>query len=250
MKIGVISGGFDPIHRGHVDYIKDAKSKCDFLIVGVNSDKWLERKKGKKFMAFEDRIAIVNAMHDVNYATGFNDTDGSAIELIRMAGKMFPQYEIVFMNGGDRTKANIPEMDADFGFKVKFIFGVGGKHKSNSSSWILQEWKAPKTQRPWGYYRVLHEEEFVKVKELVVEPGQTLSRQKHFKRNEYWLVSNGEASVHLDNREYVLNKHMSIDIPIESWHRLYNTSEYPVHIVEIQYGDECIEEDIVRDTTK
>jgi quercetin dioxygenase-like cupin family protein len=94
----------------------------------------------------------------------------------------------VFANGGDRTQANIPEMSVQDS-QVSFAFGVGGEDKRNSSSWILQEWKAPRTERQWGYYRVLHEVPGMKVKELTVDPGQSLSMQRHQHRAEYWIVS-------------------------------------------------------------
>ena len=104
--------------------------------------------------------------------------------------------DLIFANGGDRTASNIPEMDIDDS-RLEFVFGVGGFNKANSSSWILQEWKAPKTERPWGYYRVLHEVgNHVKLKELTVNPGAKLSMQRHSQRAEFWFVAEGEATVY------------------------------------------------------
>jgi mannose-6-phosphate isomerase-like protein (cupin superfamily) len=157
----------------------------------------------------------------------------------------------VFANGGDRTKENIPEMDTDVD-NVEFLFGVGGENKMNSSSWILQEWKAPKTERPWGYYRVLHEVTGMKVKELTVEPGESLSMQKHHRRNEYWIVSSGACIVKsmLENGyalpAKVLEVHDEYHIKLGDWHQLTNPFPYPCKIVEIQYGSDCQEEDIQR----
>jgi mannose-6-phosphate isomerase-like protein (cupin superfamily) len=132
------------------------------------------------------------------------------------------------------------------------VFGVGGEDKKNSSSWILQEWKAPKTERPWGYYRVLHEVPGMKVKELTVNPGQSLSMQRHNLREEYWIVSEGEAFVNRAmSSGYAmpsvhLRKHTEYRVPAKEWHQLTNSFDVPVKIVEIQYGEQCVEEDIER----
>ena len=134
-----------------------------------------------------------------------------------------------------------------------FAFGVGGENKMNSSSWILQEWKTPKTERVWGYYRVLHEQnKDVKVKELTVEPGKCLSMQRHKDRGEHWFVSEGTATVYTLNRSTdveligTFNKFENLHIGKTEWHQLCNETESPLKIVEIQYGDNCIEDDIER----
>jgi mannose-6-phosphate isomerase-like protein (cupin superfamily) len=138
---------------------------------------------------------------------------------------------------------------------LSFAFGVGGTDKANSSSWILAEWKAPRTERPWGYYRVLHEEPGVKVKELAVDPGKKLSMQKHSQRSEYWLVHEGRATVvHQRNvgSDTVIShlyQHDELHIPVGAWHQLANDFTQPLRIIEIQYGENCIEEDIERRVT-
>jgi D-beta-D-heptose 7-phosphate kinase/D-beta-D-heptose 1-phosphate adenosyltransferase len=186
MKIVLVTGGFDPIHSGHIEYFKAARELGDKLIVGLNSDEWLTRKKGQPFMPWIERATIVSALHIVDRVINFDDTDGTANDAIRKAKEIFPNHEIIFANGGDRTKDNIPEMELlNQYLNLKFVFGVGGEDKKNSSSWILQEWKQPKTVRPWGYYRILHDVQGCKVKELTVEPGQSLSMQRHFKRHEF-----------------------------------------------------------------
>lgn len=249
MKIVVVTGGFDPLHSGHIEYIRAARKLGDRLIVGLNSDAWLARKKGQPFMPFNERRIVVGSLKDVDITMEFNDDDGSAISLLNDLKKSYPYAEIIFANGGDRTKTNIPETLVD---GVTFAFGVGGENKMNSSSWILQEWKAPKTLRPWGYYRILHEVDGCKVKELTIDPGKSLSMQKHFNRNEYWLVSEGMCDVNsmLDTGYALptktLSKHKSYHIPVGEWHRLNNPYNEPCRIVEIQYGGECVEEDIER----
>ncbi len=245
MIVGLITGGMDPLHSGHINYIQAGAKLCDILVVGLNSDEWLTRKKGKSFMPIEERIAVVSALKGVDHVITFDDSDNSARDAIRVVKSMFPNAAIKFMNGGDRTLSNIPEMTED----VEFVFGVGGDNKANSSSWILQEWKNPKTERPWGYYRVLHTEgKHLKVKELVVDPGKSLSSQRHLHREEYWIVSKGKAAVGIGEQETIIHLEEKEDTHIETgiWHRLFNDTTEPLHIVEIQYGLMCDEDDIQR----
>jgi D-beta-D-heptose 7-phosphate kinase/D-beta-D-heptose 1-phosphate adenosyltransferase len=258
MKIVIVTGGYDPLHSGHIAYFKSAKELGDKLIAGVNSDAWLTRKKGRPFMPFNERMAIVENIQVVDQAIGFDDSDGSAKDAIVQVRKMYPDAEIIFANGGDRTAVNIPEMDIKDG-NLTFKFGVGGENKANSSSWILQEWKAPKTERAWGYYRVLHDvpgELSAKVKELTVDPGASLSMQRHAERSEFWFVAEGEATVYtLDAGTDVellgeFKQHQSLYIPRTSWHQLVNEGTVPLKLIEIQYGISCEEEDIERKNVK
>jgi cytidyltransferase-like protein len=249
MKIVVCTGGFDPVHSGHIAYIKEAAKLGDRLIVGVNSDAWLERKKGRAFMSLDERRTIVGSMRDVDATMLFDDSDGSACALLHELKTSYSYATVIFANGGDRTENNIPEMLVP---GIEFVFGVGGANKKNSSSWILDEWKAPKTDRPWGYYRVLHEVPGTKVKELTVNPGQSLSMQRHETRAEYWHVSHGACAVFSMRPDghtlpvVLLQEHMNYKIPRGQWHRLTNPYEIPCKIVEIQYGESCTEEDIER----
>jgi len=242
-KIIVVSGGFDPIHSGHVSLLNHAKQLGDVLIVGLNSDAWLTRKKGRAFMPYIERKSVLDNLRMVDHVIAFDDTDGTAIDLLRWVKEFYPDDQIAFANGGDRTQENIPEMTVP---DVEFIFGIGGTDKRNSSSWILQEWKAPKTERQWGYYRVLHEVPGMKVKELTVNPGCSLSMQRHFKRSEHWQVSEGIAQVDTESEVRRLNLHDTIEIPVGTWHRLYNITDKPCRIVEIQWGEACEETDIER----
>lgn len=248
-RVVLVTGGFDPIHSGHIQYFQEAKNLGDMLVVGVNSDAWLSRKKGRAFMPSNERINIIQHLTMVDHCILFNDDDNSAREAIRNVKMMYPNSQIIFANGGDRTQENIPEMTEQ---DVEFVFGVGGENKLNSSSWILEEWKAPKTVRPWGYYRVLHEVQGTKVKELTINPGQTLSMQRHLERSEEWLVAEGKCMVEhytLPSNslvQEVISKHHTYHVSIEKWHRLFNPYDKPCHIIEVQYGDYCGEDDIER----
>lgn len=251
MKIVIVTGGFDPIHSGHIAYFNAARELGDKLIVGVNSDEWLVRKKGQAFMPWSERASIVAALNSVDRVIDFDDSDDTAKDAIRKVRDIYPQHQIVFANGGDRTKDNIPEMVFD---DVEFVFGVGGEDKRNSSSWILQEWKAPKTERVWGYYRVLHQVgNHTKLKELTVEPHTCLSMQRHHQRAEFWFVAEGEATVYTvdpHSTDYDLMaspaKHQHTWIRLNEWHQLCNETDEPLKLIEIQYGTDCREEDIIR----
>lgn len=247
MRIGIISGGFDPIHSGHIEYISKAAGLCDKLIVGVNSDEWLTRKKGRSFMPHLERKAIVESLTWVDEVLPFNDDDNTAINLIEEVKRLYPNHSITFMNGGDRTAENIPEMVFD---DVSFMFGVGGNDKKNSSSWILEEWKKPRTERPWGWYRVLDEGEGWAVKELTILPGKSLSDQKHTHRSEHWHVVQGivnlETEYNGDKQEHVVRAKESFDIGKQVWHRAYNNNTTPAKIIETWFGEILTEEDIER----
>ena len=254
-RIVLVTGGFDPLHSGHIAYFKAAKELGDHLVVGLNSDDWLTRKKGRPFMPFEERAAIIKELACVDEVIGFNDDDNSSCAaIIQVLTTKGSNWDVVFANGGDRINTNTPEY-ATYGDRsdVEFKWKVGGSNKVNSSSWILEEWKAPKTLRQWGYYRVLHEVEGCKVKELTVDPGKSLSMQRHKYRAEHWMVSEGKCIVNskmpngyaLPPKE--LTKHQAFDIPLGEWHQLTNPYNVPCRIVEIQYGTQCVEEDIERE---
>jgi len=250
-RVVLVSGGFDPVHSGHIKLFESAKKLGEKLVVAVNSDAWLTRKKGRPFMPVLERMNIIQNLYMVDDTIiDYDDSDGSSIDAIRKCKELYPNCQIVFANGGDRTKQNIPEMVFD---DVEFVFGIGGEDKANSSSWILEEWKSPKTDRNWGYYRVLHEpNNNVKVKELTVQPGQRLSMQRHKDRSEHWFVAEGTADVYSINRSTdmeLLGRFEQFDhihIDKMQWHQLCNTTDIPLKVIEIQYGNACIEEDIER----
>jgi cytidyltransferase-like protein len=250
MKIVLVTGGFDPLHSGHIAYFEAARKLGDFLVVGINSDEWLTRKKGRPFMPVDERRAIIQNLKMVKHCIEFKDDDNSSIDAIHKLKTIYPDADIVFANGGDRTKDNIPEMVFD---DVEFVFGVGGENKANSSSWILEEWKAPKTLRSWGYYRVLHTcGPHVKLKELTVNPKTCLSMQRHEKRAEFWFVAEGTAHVYTldsstdEDLKCVMTAHENTFIQTGEWHMLCNETDQPLKLIEIQYGENCVEEDIER----
>jgi len=140
-KVIVVTGGFDPLHSGHIAYFKSAAELGGTLVVGLNSDEWLINKKGKYFMTWDERAAIISELRCVDRVIAFDDSDKTAIDAIRQTLKIYPNSKVVFANGGDRGKDNIPEMQFESP-RVEYVFGVGGSDKKNSSSWILQSWES------------------------------------------------------------------------------------------------------------
>jgi len=124
MKIAVVSGGFDPLHSGHIAYFKFARKYGDKLIVALNSDNWLINKKKKFFLPFEERKIILENLSMIDEVVAFDDDDkGSCINALVSIKQKYQNDEIIFCNGGDRTNKNIPEMALE---GIKFEFGVGG----------------------------------------------------------------------------------------------------------------------------
>ena len=250
MKVIVVSGGFDPIHSGHISYLNSAKKLGDKLIVALNSDNWLQNKKGKFFMPFIERKIIIENLKAVDVVVSFEDDDiGSCKNALIELKEMYPDDEIIFCNGGDREESNIPEMSVS---DITFKFDVGGSDKMNSSSWILKDFQYESEERIWGKFFNLFSDHRLKLKELIVSPGKGMSFQKHFYRNEIWFVSKGKCLVNYsesdpDNyNEIILNTESSLNVPVGAWHQITNPYDNPCHIIEIQYGEKTTEDDIER----
>ena len=137
----LVSGGFDPLHSGHIYLITDA-SKYGDVVVLLNSDAWLIQKKGKEFLPYKEREMIMNALKSVIDVIAFDDSDKTCIDGIRKAIEKYPNRKIKFANGGDRNDntSPLPEKVYCEQNKVKVLWGIGGDNKANSSSWILKKW--------------------------------------------------------------------------------------------------------------
>lgn len=210
----LVSGGFDPVHIGHIRYIQEAARHGD-VIVALNSDEWLLRKKGYVFMPYSERRDILLAIRGVKSVYPVIDSDNTVCEAIR---SIKPDY---FAKGGDRILDNTPEVGVCRELGVRLLFDVGGC-KVQSSSEL--------NKRQWGHFEVLHDDGF-KVKILTVLPGKSTSVQKHQKRNEHWVF--------VDNDKYQF-------VPKSSVHQLSNHSDKPMKVVEIQTGEYLGEDDIER----
>lgn len=123
----LLSGGFDPIHQGHVRMICDAAT-FGSVIIALNSDAWLVRKKGFVFMPWEDRREVLMSMRDITDVHAVDDTDGTVCEALRT---LRPSH---FGNGGDRTTENTPELAACRALGIVPLFGLGGGKVASSSA--------------------------------------------------------------------------------------------------------------------
>jgi len=252
-RVVLVTGGFDPLHSGHIAYFKAARELGNHLVVGLNSDAWLTRKKGKPFMPFEERAAIVKELGCVDEVIGFDDDDNTACLAIgQVLSTKATKWKLIFANGGDRTNTTTPEYKL-YGDHpdVEFAFGVGGEDKKNSSSWILKEWSQPTVERAWGKYTVLDKGEGWQTKKLEFDVGKSLSDQRHFERSEHWHIVEGMIHMSLEypngekeNKLYYSGE--SIDIPVNTWHKAYNAGDIVAKVVEVWLGDNLTEEDIER----
>jgi len=253
-KVVLCTGGFDPLHSGHIAYFKEAKLLGDKLIVGVNSDEWLKRKKGQPFMPMRERVEIIKNLSMVDSVCPvlnddhLDDAGGAIFHVLATHGDI----DLIFANGGDRQPGNVPEEEkwSDCP-NVKFVYGVGGEDKKNSSSWILKEWTQPSVKRKWGEYTVLEKGDGWQVKKLTFEKEQSLSDQRHFKRSEHWHIVEGEIQIYLEYPEgfdevWTGKAGDSFNIPPLTWHKAVNIGESKARVVEVWMGTELSEDVIER----
>ena len=257
--VTLITGGFDPLHSGHIDYINAASNTSDSLIVGINSNEWLQRKKGHYFLPWSERAAVISNLKNVNHVIDFDDSDNSAIDAINKC--LEDADKVIFANGGDRGKDNTPELDT---FKendrVDFHYSVGGANKKNSSSWVVETFlenylysnfqlnlkSLMMISAPWVNHRSIIDSKGYKLKQLNVEPGGILSLQKHQHRSEHWIIAQGEATVEVDNKRKIYFPGEYVFIPLQSVHRLSNDGHNKLVVIEVQCGDILEESDIER----
>ena len=142
MRVGIISGYFNPMHTGHLDYIEGAKQKCDLLYVIVNSDQQVNIKGSKQFMDEDSRARIVRALSSVQRAMVSIDEDSTVCRSIKAIHDEYCNdpfvTDIFFMNGGDRNQGTVPEAEVCEELDIKMIYNVGGI-KTESSSTLLQK---------------------------------------------------------------------------------------------------------------
>jgi len=126
----VLSGGFDPMHIGHLRMIQESAKMAEIVIVGVNSDEWLMRKKGYVFMPWEERCEIIQAMEGVTSVIPVDDSDETVCAALR---KVKPAY---FANGGDRKSDNTPEVQVCKELDIEMLWNIGGGKIQSSSDLV------------------------------------------------------------------------------------------------------------------
>ena len=134
----IVSGGFDPVHKGHIRMFREAANLGAQVIVGLNSDECLTPKKGKPFMKWEERAEILESCKFVTQVLSMDDSDDTASDIIKQVANLYKNQDmnIYFANGGDRKKGNVPELDVCKDLNVVMLWGIGGG-KIQSSSWLI-----------------------------------------------------------------------------------------------------------------
>ena len=127
----MVSGGFDPVHAGHIRMIRSAAKYGDVIVI-ANSDNWLHEKKGFVFMDFEQRAEILNSIKGVVLVSDVDDSDGTVCEAIR---RLKPDF---FANGGDRGKHNTPEQNVCKELGIEMLWSIGGDEKVAASSELVK----------------------------------------------------------------------------------------------------------------
>jgi len=233
-----VSGGFDPVTPGHVELFA-AAAGLGPVTVFLNSDEWLLRKKGFFLFSWEERKRILLAMIGIAAVVSVDDSDGTVCAALR---EHMPTW---FVNGGDRTRINTPEVDLcqDIGCALYF-----SGEKISSSSVVMRRGVS---DRSWGKYELIFQgptdDGYLKIKRLILFPYCSTSRQKHKSRTEYFFPLEGKISFNGKiPRRQLGRTEMPTTIPPGEWHCLTNETDKPVSAIEVQIGAVVDEDDIER----
>ena len=249
--IVVISGGFDPVHRGHTSLFVNAATHGKVHVL-LNSDEWLARKKGAAFLPFETRKDILENISSISKVHEVDDRDESVMQGLAALRKRYKNTKIYFANGGDRKLCNTPEMQICEHLGIDVLWNVGGE-KIDSSSELLSKYEHAHgikhvTSRKWGTYEILGQGEKYLIKLLTIMPRQSISYQRHNERSEQWLVLEGTGLLVLDEKTRSITAKDSILVLPMSWHWVKNISrDKPLYILETWFGDILKESDIERE---
>lgn len=248
VKWVAVSGGFDPLHIGHVRMFKKARMLGDKLVVILNNDNWLHAKKGFAFMPEKERKEVIEAFPFVDRVvlTSHKKKDSD----MSVARELTLLKPAIFANGGDRKKENTPEDSVCVNLGIVRKYGVGHGGKVQSSSWMIQGAARPslRSVRPWGEYYGWDKGTDWNLKTIYIKPGKRLSLQYHHHREEWWLLVSGDALATThdekgDEQTVPLKKGEVFRVAKEQVHRL--SSKKGGIVVEVAYGA-FDENDIVR----
>ena len=236
----VVSGGFDPIHIGHLRMIQEAQKLASKVIVIVNTDRFLLEKKGYVFMCIEERLEIIKAISGVYKVVESIDEDMTVCKTLESLAE--EESIMCFANGGDREIiSDIAEAEICKKLDIELEFNVGGGKIQSSSSLVSNE-----VNKPWGSYKTFEKGEGYLLKRMTILPDQILSLQSHKNRAEHWFVAEGIATIECDDQIKTVKQYGSFFIPLGSKHRLSNLNKDVLKIIEVQIGYNLSEEDIVR----
>lgn len=244
----LVSGGFDPVHLGHLEMIKGARLLADCVVVLLNSDNWLTRKKGKPFMNEQQRTKILLEFSSVHRViVQDKDQDDSSNRAIEDFAKKNIEKKICYCNGGDRNEEKqIRESEICKKLGIDLKFSVGGNKKIESSSNLTKNYLAEVEKRPWGQFHIIAKGDGYQVKEINVKKDRKQSLQKHKYRSECWQIIKGMCKIQVGKEIFILCEGKNIFIPQGEIHRIENIGDEELKLVEIQIGDRIEEEDITR----
>ena len=224
--------------------LENAKKLGDHLIVILNSDRFLQEKKGFVFMKFKERKKILEGFSCVDEVIRCIDLDNTVCATLKMLRNK--NKVDIFANGGDRKEiSDIPEHEICKKNNIEMVFDIGGD-KIQSSSDLTKQFTNYKEDRPWGNFENLLVEKNYKLKKLTIFPKQQISFQFHKFRQEKWFVVKGRGYVHIGDKKFECKKGSFFEIFKEQAHSIENTGKINLEIIEIQFGEKVLEEDIVR----
>ena len=253
-KYVIVSGGFDPIHSGHIELIKNAAEYGNVIVI-VNDDKFLIDKKGYVFMSSKERIGIIKNLKNVYEVILSIDSDHTVSKTIQSIADKYGKNTLYFANGGDRkTTQDIPEEKVCSENNIELLFDIGGDKTQSSSSLVedVHDQMLNKkgnfqiVTKPWGYFKSFINENSYLLKKIVINPNEELSLQSHKHREEHWVVVSGSIEAELNGEVKLLKVKDFISIPRSSNHRIINKSKSKAVIIEIQFGNILHEKDIKR----
>jgi cytidyltransferase-like protein len=252
--IVIVSGGFDPVHKGHMALF-NAAAKHGKVHVLLNSDDWLTRKKGAPLLSFQTREEVLRNMASVHVIHSVDDRDETVLSGLLELRKKYPNTKIFFANGGDRRIDSVPEMWLCKDLEIHLLWNVGGD-KIDSSSKLLNQYMDSAhstkniTHRNWGDYEIIGSGEGWLAKILTIEPGKSISLQKHTHRSEEWLILKGYGCYTGNEQDcYTIRVYpgLKISIPKLTWHWVKNTEKImSLQILEAWFGEKLEESDIER----
>ena len=243
----LVSGGFDPVHVGHLRMFKDAQRLSNNVIILLNNDEWLIKKKGKPFMNQDQRKEILDEFKGISRVIIQTSSDKSSTKAIEEFVLKNPNKNICYCNGGDRSNIkNILEADICKKLGVSLEFGVGGENKIESSSQLTKNYLGNIEKRPWGNYHIIAKNTGYQIKEIKINQKSKLSLQKHENRSEFWQIVRGKSKITIENQEHFLKEKEHIYIPKKTIHRIENIGKEDLIFIEIQLGENLKEEDIIR----
>lgn len=232
-----VSGGFDPLHIGHVRMFDEARKLGDKLVVIMNNDNWLRYKKGYSFMPEKERKEIIESFPSVDRVviTGHKpNTDD--ISICKELAEIKPD---IFANGGDRKPDGdpIPEVTLCKELGIEMVYNVGNGGKIQSSSWMIRAASRAfvRSVRPWGEFYGWDKGDDWYLKTMYIAPKKRLSLQYHAKRSELWVLVSGDATAHIGKTERSIKK-----IPLKKG-ELFSVPKGAIHRLESKKGGTVVE---------